>query len=173
MSRPIMNFSHFKTGAPDSQPYYSKSEKKIAEIMLTHYLQTLDRIMKMAPVLNYIQEMKRLSKCYGPIVQRDEVLKENSTIVIHFIVKSTVAYHEAYTLRHKHSFPPMMNVYRQVTISKEIEPTWSNTDMEAFVQQITTESAICDTNEKETANESLFFAYHGEIIHIILVLFIS
>jgi len=29
-----VNFSHFKTGAPDSQPFYSKSEKNIAEIML-------------------------------------------------------------------------------------------------------------------------------------------
>jgi len=66
----------------------------------------------------------------------------------------------------------MMYVYRQVTISKEIEPKWSNIDMEAFVQQFVTKSAICDTDEKETISKSLFFAYHGEIMYITLVLFI-
>ena len=45
--------------------------------------------------------------------------------------------------------------------------------MEIFVQQYTTESVISDTDEKETTNESLLFAYHGEIMYIMLVLFIQ
>jgi len=118
--------------------------------------------------------MKLLSKCYGPIIQWDEEFKENSTVVIHFIVQFTVACHEACTLWHGHIFPQMMNAWcKQVTISKEIEPKWSNTDMEIFVQQYTTESVISDTDEKETTNESLLFAYHGEIMYIMLVLFIQ
>jgi len=44
--------------------------------------------------------------------------------------------------------------------------------MEAFVQQFITESAIYDTDKKETTNESLFFAYQDEIMYIMLVLFI-
>ena len=51
----------------------------------------------------------------------------------------------------------------QVTIAKEIKPEWCNTDMEVFVQDYS-ESMKTNEDENETFKESLFFAYHGEIL---------